>query len=314
MDVGIFIAQSDSGFGDFISQIQGLLIVTILAGITWVAMTYLIMRRDAERRRRKREGLEPLPSFYKQAYDYFNKSETVSASSIPSAAPAEPTPAFALPDLDDLIADFAPDTNPLVLEEFESAPTPPVKVAAAPIQDEVVLPVQEPVVSDEFSYVPGSNELPGDAVEMMRVWRDVSDGRLIVGMKDQLFASMSEIQDTALRNRFRKLAQDLNQIAGVQASSRPMTKPAPTEAAKPTTPAAVPEAGSGIAAQIETYLQAKLLGTPFLIQRNIHVRSGAGGGVLIEVDGLSYEAVGDVTDPEVRQFLQETIQEWESRQ
>lgn len=323
-----FLLQSDSGsgFGEFIGQIQGLLVVTILAGIIWMVLMYVVLRRDAERRERRRAGLPPLPSFYKQAYDYLMQPRPTA----PATEKIEPFPTpvdnFALPDLDALTADLpapqldmltqampaAKDDSPLL--EFEGdfvlddSPPAPAHVAAAIIGEEVVIPIKEPVVSDNLTYRAGSNELPGDAVELMRVWRDVSDGRLIIGMKDQLFASLSEVQEATMRTRFQKMVQDLQQIA----NAAPM-QPSVKKAASSPSPAATSSEPLGMADQIEMLLQSKLLRTPDLMGRNIHVHSGTSGGVMIEVDGLFYDAVGDVIDTHVRHFLQETIQEWESR-
>jgi hypothetical protein len=44
------------------------------------------------------------------------------------------------------------------------------------------------------------------------------------------------------------------------------------------------------------------------------VRSGVGGGVQIQVDNSYFDAVGDVSDPEIRAFLSATIEEWQERQ
>lgn len=76
--------------------------------------------------------------------------------------------------------------------------------------------------------------------------------------------------------------------------------------------APVPELN--IPAAIEAYLQYKKQFSPEYAQRSIHVLPALGGGVRIEVDGTYFESVGDVADPEVRAFLQATIQEWQKRQ
>ena len=68
-----------------------------------------------------------------------------------------------------------------------------------------------------------------------------------------------------------------------------------------------------IPAAIEAYLQYKKQFSPEYAQRSIHVLP-APGGVRIEVDGTYFDSVGDVADPEVRAFLQATIQEWQKRQ
>jgi hypothetical protein len=68
-----------------------------------------------------------------------------------------------------------------------------------------------------------------------------------------------------------------------------------------------------IAGAIEAYLQYKLRNTPAYAGRSIHVYPSPDGGVSIEVDGQYFDAVGDVTDPGVREFLATTIQEWQER-
>ncbi|MBN8638736.1 MAG: hypothetical protein J0M07_25705 [Anaerolineae bacterium] len=69
-----------------------------------------------------------------------------------------------------------------------------------------------------------------------------------------------------------------------------------------------------IAAAIESYLQHKLAQTPAYATRSIHVRPAAHGGVEIDVDGHIYEAVSDIADADVRAFMANTIEEWQSRQ
>ncbi len=76
--------------------------------------------------------------------------------------------------------------------------------------------------------------------------------------------------------------------------------------------APVPELN--IAASIEAYLQHKLKHTGDFSGRQIHVQSAPGGGVRIQVDAAIYEAVDEVADLEVRDFLTDTIQEWQDRQ
>ncbi len=66
-----------------------------------------------------------------------------------------------------------------------------------------------------------------------------------------------------------------------------------------------------IAGSIETYLQHKLMITQAYPGRSIHVHPAPDGGVAIEVDGRFYEAVGDVADDDVRDFLRDSIQEWQ---
>jgi len=68
-----------------------------------------------------------------------------------------------------------------------------------------------------------------------------------------------------------------------------------------------------IAGAIEAYLQHKLSITPDYAGRSIHIYPAPGGGVSIEVDGKYFEAVSDVSDTTVREFLSDTISEWQER-
>jgi hypothetical protein len=69
-----------------------------------------------------------------------------------------------------------------------------------------------------------------------------------------------------------------------------------------------------IPSAIEAYLQHKLRHTPEYAGREIHVRPAPGGGVRIQVDQTFFDAVDDVSDPEIRAFIQVAIQEWQDRQ
>jgi hypothetical protein len=74
----------------------------------------------------------------------------------------------------------------------------------------------------------------------------------------------------------------------------------------------IPEINIG--ASIEAFLQHKRVQNGDFTGRHIHVRSGLGGAIVIEVDGQFYDAVGDVKDAAVRAYLQSTIEEWQARQ
>jgi hypothetical protein len=73
----------------------------------------------------------------------------------------------------------------------------------------------------------------------------------------------------------------------------------------------VPEVN--IAGAIEAYLQHKLRNSPDFSGRSIHIYPAPDGGVSIEVDGSYYDAVGDITDNAVREFIAGAIQEWQER-
>ncbi|MCA0455861.1 MAG: hypothetical protein LCI00_17930 [Chloroflexi bacterium] len=80
---------------------------------------------------------------------------------------------------------------------------------------------------------------------------------------------------------------------------------------KPSEVSPVPELN--IAGAIEAYLQYKLTHSSMYGGRSIHIYPAPGGGVSIEVDGQYFDAVSDVTDSSVREFLSETIAEWQER-
>jgi hypothetical protein len=315
----------ESGMSEFLEQISGLLAVTCIAGIIWLGMVYLVAQRAAERRRRKREGLPPLPSFYRQVYDSL-RGEAPASQPQPEPQLSE----FEVPDLDDLTADLPiPDLDDLVVDDdFPMEATPeeteeeedPVldvefldDVPPAMIDEGVALQIKAPPMTSDLSYKRGSNELPADAVEMMRVWRDVSDGTLIIGIRDQLFASLNEIPDAALQQRFTKLVQELTEVARMRPAQRPTPRrgtPTPLSELEDFTDVN----NLGLADQIELILQARLSRSNEFEGRSIHVRPSVKGGVRIDVDGQFYDAVSDVPDADVRQFIQAAIQEWESRQ
>ncbi len=77
------------------------------------------------------------------------------------------------------------------------------------------------------------------------------------------------------------------------------------------TPKPVPELN--IAAAIETFIQFKIANLGLFPGRSIHILPALDGGVRIEVDGQSFDAVGDVTDITVREFLAASIQEWQDQ-
>jgi len=69
-----------------------------------------------------------------------------------------------------------------------------------------------------------------------------------------------------------------------------------------------------IAGAIEAYLQHKLSQSNAFAGREIHVHPATDGGVVIEVDGMYFESVNDVSDDAARKFISAAIQEWQERQ
>jgi hypothetical protein len=440
---------------DFVGQISGLLILTCAAGVIWLGLMGLVMQRAAERRRRVRAGLPPLPGFHVTAARWIMKqwqgepkalpfsSEPAPAAQAPASPRGAPTP-MPVPDLALLMGDLpeppapapAPDLAAIVPEpvsdewaragEAEPPPGPDEDVespadtfatelapdsAAAPppnafgdpgvdvpgageagddlasllhvwrdlssgtlimeacgerfesparirdaearrrfagivaelvalggIGPEEPRPAR-PVPADRSLGAPGGPP-PPDSAELLRVWRDLADGTLLVEMKDRRFAALAEMEDEALQRRFVSVVRELDALArsAPEEPRRPAAPPPPR--AKEPDPAAPPvsmspgamlrgmaRAARGqapepveekpaptIADQIEELLQARLADLPAYRQRAVHVSPSSQGGVRIEVDGSFYEGVGDVEDAEVRALLADVVREWESRQ
>jgi hypothetical protein len=71
-------------------------------------------------------------------------------------------------------------------------------------------------------------------------------------------------------------------------------------------------ASLGMIAQIDAVLQWRLVKSPFA-RRGIRVTESPEGGVRVEVGLEKFEAVDDVTDPEVKAFIRAAIAEWEKK-
>ncbi|NDJ85525.1 MAG: hypothetical protein GYB66_06535 [Chloroflexi bacterium] len=362
--------EGDS-FSEFISQgpVIRLLLTTAFFAFLWFASLAWISQRAGERRRRRREGLPPLPSLFEQTVNMVNRlaspqsddrdpQETPTANSPPQESSASSIP---LPSMDDLTSGLSnpepPGPEPASLEAEA-----PVTTSAADLRSEMlmtdgdegqdsdvsgVLPLgPEPPRSASGDFVPGSFELPSDAVEVMRIWRDVSDGALVIQMGDHLFQTVSEMRDRGMARRFIRLVEDLARLAraGAQAASLPppnfearsaiiseqgswaSKSPAQNDTPLPIStslpdPALVQankleptSAEQTIAEQIEELLQYRIMQTPIFKHRSIHVRSNFDGSLRIDVDGRLYEHVDEVVDVDVREFLQNIIREWEARQ
>lgn len=310
----------DSGSGDLLSQIWELMLFVLVLAFMWFGSLFFIMRRSKERRRREAEGLEPLPPIWEGLRQWWEQRQQAMAASAP-LSPARSENYY--------------DSAGGVLAQAMNIPLPTIAALVRPLDGSPALPPQE-VLHGTITYSPSppppvarspeppappslkafdlqDNQLPDDAVELLRVWRDIASGALIVGVEDQLFTAPDQLEDDRLLRRFQTLMHDLNRLAQLSTSSPPSPAPAPDAGASrgAKTRQQAPPALS-IIAQIEAFLQSRLQEMPHLAQRSIHMREADNGELLIEVDGAFYEAIGDVEDASVRQALQKTIQEWES--
>lgn len=62
---------------------------------------------------------------------------------------------------------------------------------------------------------------------------------------------------------------------------------------------------------IDELVQQRLMEQPGFSERYVHLEAGPGGGIRIHIDHQIFEAVGDITDPQIRRLIQEAIREWE---
>lgn len=76
---------------------------------------------------------------------------------------------------------------------------------------------------------------------------------------------------------------------------------------------ALEAAPKSIPEQIDEILQEKIARTPHR-GRGCRVYLSPKGGVVFELDGKSYEGVGEVPDPEVQMIIRAAVAEWEKKQ
>jgi hypothetical protein len=310
------LALSDSsGTGDFLRQVSGLIALTCAAGVLWLGLMALVLQRAAERKRRAAQGLEPLPSLPVAIY-----RRLVGAGGSPGvvATPAAPPPkaAVPLPDLAMLTGDLG--AQPAAPPAFPEPAEPPARPPS-------VEPAAESVTQPDPAPLPAQ-----DAVELLRVYRDLADGGLILVIGGQRFRSLTELRDADLERRFQLILRDLEMLAQMETPSASPVGAAPeppvedVSAQLPSflrqmrrvaigqTPEPVePVQERSIAEEIEDLLQERLRGLPEFAGREIHVRPALHGGVSIEVDGVFYEGVGEVADEAVRALLTEVVRAWE---
>ncbi len=266
------VSESSSSFQESLIRILAVLcVLTVL----WLGVMYLLYKRTVERRRREHDGLEPLPNLVNSLSQWFQRVTN------PNAPPPRPVrsavPDVAMPDLDLLTGDFV-EPDYAAADPVEGSPAP----ARADLEAAFELPpaVLEPEPAPEYEIeplaetfalepLPRENSIPvdqmeseddmpapPDSIELLRVWRDLSDGSLIIEIGGQRFTSAAELQGANLDRRFVNVVRDLtNLLKGAPqqpaaASKLDAPKPAPVAPAAPRRAApsvpAAPSAASDI--------------------------------------------------------------------
>lgn len=225
---GWMILAQDDTMQNFLEQARGLLVFTCVMGILWVLIFVLSLQRGAEKRRAERLGLEPPPGFWVWAVQWFKRQfdtlagtpRTTPALAAPaSTRPARPLPPLPddplAPDLDLLIGDLP---EPDLADMLGDLPDDDVPLDAGALDDESVRAVPatpEAVFEPEpfdLSALP-EGEVGDDLVDLLRVFRDISEGTLIVDIERQRFTSAADLARAGHTRRLTGVVRDLVELA-----------------------------------------------------------------------------------------------------
>jgi hypothetical protein len=192
----------------------------------------------------------------------------------------------------------------------------------------------------------------GEMIEVLRLHRDLSTGALVVQIGRQKYYTLDAITDPQVRRRFLGNAEAMAQFAQLKKGTSPLidwvttspptqpqgapppppqisqsspVEPLPTPPPPATgAPVAATDSASGkkgkeepkpksMADEIEELLQYRLALDASFSRRSIHIRSSEDGTIFVEVDGATFDGISEVSDIDVRAFLQSIVQEWEAR-
>jgi hypothetical protein len=270
------------GLGDILLM----LVIFITVGSTMLVwVTGFALRRASERRRRQFAGEEPLPPLF----GWTSQEDTTLEE----------------PQRDDNQDMLPPDLEALIFGD--NLPMPPDTSEARDGEVISPQPSQSASINDTHAVTMQINELPEDATEVLRVYRDLNDGKLIFEMKDHIFSNAKQIEGTPLAGRFTAIVDEMLKIeTGLRFRQSTPPPPSMTRAASLDEDAPEPTIGD----QIQDFLQYRLSAHPEFADRRIHIRPSLHGSITIEVDGHFYDAVADIPDGRVQAFLQKTIQDW----
>jgi len=235
----IVLAQQSSNSDTFMQQLFGLIALVCALTILWLGLMYAIIRRSNERRKAAKEGRPIPPPLYISVYRAVRglvdpQWAAASAAQQAPATPARSAPIDApLPDLDLLMGDLPQPDFDALLGELDHVSPAPIAEHRQPIPapaPQPVSPAPEAAVSAEVPESPEPDEdiamtlppdqnAPSDSIELLRVYRDLSDGSLIVYIGGRHFRALADLRGTDLERRFLNVLRDLNQMARASFSS-----------------------------------------------------------------------------------------------
>lgn len=221
----------EPGIGDFFSQVPPVFIVMpIVFGLLYAGVMVLVFRRAAARRRRQRGELTtPLrpaaqaqyqPAAVTSAADKLSNKMPPPIRTTVVPASSATNPDLPEPDLDLLMGSLLDQAEAMASVPLPVPPpaAPPIAPPAAPAPDS--LPVadfaidNEAAPADEASMGEILSALPVDAVEVLRIWRDVSDGGLLLQIGTNYYRAVSDIQSQDQLRRLGAVMRELGLITG----------------------------------------------------------------------------------------------------
>jgi hypothetical protein len=227
----------DSSLGDFLRQVPlGLLAAPLFFGAIYVGLMIYIFRRAAQRRRRARGDL-PARSIPQPAMQPAAPRVTTSGLRNLPEPDIDLLVEPALMSLDALLK-AEPARAPVVsMPEISSSSNALAVVSAVPSAVTVEKTVETTEKVDWLSMMPpGSpaptpnNAIPSDAehndmVEVMRIWRDLGDGSLVIELGGRRYRSINEISNSELVRRFTAVVRELWLMVNNGAPNRSTTLP-----------------------------------------------------------------------------------------
>jgi hypothetical protein len=214
-------------FGDIFSQAPQIILMPIIFGVLYIILMVVIFRRASERKKKARIARgEPVRT-------RGNKDSFQPASwTVPAELRGIPEPSIEMLVAPVMAHELESGVSSTPASEY-SSPTISSTASNLPVVKEAdwlaaVIPQGAALMPDD------SKTLPSDAIEVMRVWRDLNDGSIIVQMGEQRYRAMAEIQNPDLARRFVAVVRELwNMVNSGGAKATGTIQPLPPAGAVP---------------------------------------------------------------------------------